>query len=83
MVSGGATVDDLLNAVRLVETGEKLGNIDQLHFRDPDSFVSGQLHKHYEHWVKLAQEVPFDNAPEVLTRIRQKVSTMGWLVFRL
>ena len=35
----------------LVEKGEKIGDVGQLHFRDPDSFVAGELHKHPSYWA--------------------------------
>ena len=40
-----ADSDQLVRMARLVRKGERIGNVEELYFRDPDSFVAGELHK--------------------------------------
>ena len=42
---GEAVNDPLDHIVTLVKSGEVIGNVDQLTFRDPNNFVAGQLHR--------------------------------------
>ena len=74
-VNGGTTPNDhLLKTVQLVETGELVGDAQWLAFRDPDSFLAGELHRHTSSWHELSERFPSVQQNEVLTWINEKVS---------
>jgi len=66
----GVTVNDLAGRdLDPVVQGVQLGNPADLLFRDPSSFRAGELHNHYEQWVRFGTQ-----QKEVLGWIRNKVS---------
>ena len=44
--------------VTRVETGEVVGHVSQLVFRDPDTFRAGELHRHFPFWETIAGRHP-------------------------
>ena len=63
-----------LRIVTRVETGEVVGHVSQLVFRDPDTFRAGELHRHFPFWETIAGRHPSPQQHQVLGWIRNKVS---------
>jgi len=47
-------------------------------FRDPETFVAGELHNHLEQWEAIADEIPTPEQLQVLRWIREKVSIFDY-----
>lgn len=60
--------------VQSVLDGTALADVSMLAFRDPESFVAGNLHCHYGFWEFIARSAPCDLANSVLTWIRDFVN---------
>ena len=74
-VSGGRAANDhLMQAVRSVEKGIQIGDVQSLVFPDPNNFEAGELHRNVHSWEVLAERFPSLEQQEVLTWIREKVS---------
>lgn len=71
-VSEGMTVvpDERL---QMITRGELLGDPSTLSFRSPDTFRSGELHSHLEHWEKIVDKPASPEQLQVLSWIRDKV----------
>ena len=54
----------------MVSNGQALASPRDVFFRDPSSFVPGELYNHYQEWEKIA---PNGEADEVLSFIRDGV----------
>jgi hypothetical protein len=54
--------------------GSQSPGIKDLPFRDPNSFLAGQLHLHVTDWEKIVARAPYDEAYEVLNWLKNKVS---------
>ena len=63
-----------MQKTRLVENGEIIGHVEELLFRDPDTFVAGELHKRITQWAEIAKLAPSSHQEEVLSWIGNKVS---------
>lgn len=75
LTNRGETVNDHLNhMVELVVSGEVIGDVDRLLFRDPNSFVAGQLHEHLGNWESILKETQSSKRCEVWDWIENKVS---------
>lgn len=61
----------------MVSRGMSLASAKDVIFRDPSSFVPGELHEHLREWEKIA---PLGQADDVLSYIRNKVDV--WAVFQ-
>ena len=48
-------------------------DISMLTFRDPDSFVAGNLHNHFPSWERIANIALFDLTPKILLWIKNCV----------
>ena len=60
--------------VQSVLDGTALADVSMLAFRDPESFVAGNLHCHYGFWEFIARSAPCDLANTVLSWIRDFVN---------
>lgn len=58
----------------LVKSGEVIGDVDQLTFRDPNNFVAGQLHRSLGNWDAVLTESQPTKRSEVWNWIENKVS---------
>ncbi|KAK3732310.1 hypothetical protein QZH41_020462, partial [Actinostola sp. cb2023] len=58
--------------------GDRLGDPSTLSFRDPETFVAGELHNHLEQWEAIADEIPTPEQLQVLRWIREKVSIFDY-----
>ena len=56
-----------------VISGQACANVSMLSFRDPDSFVSGNLQNHFPAWELIANIVPFDLTSKILLWIKNCV----------
>ena len=54
--------------------GTFLPDIEKFPFRDPDVFITGQLHQFPEIWEQVAASSSYDRADEVLDWLKHKVS---------
>lgn len=63
-----------MQKTRLVENGEIIGHVEELLFRDPDTFMAGELHKRITQWAEIAKLAPSSHQEEVLSWIGNKVS---------
>lgn len=57
-----------------VTKGQTVGRVEELCFRDPDSFCPGELHRNVEYWEATIQEQSSTIQSDVLRWIRDKVS---------
>ena len=49
--------------------GHALADVSMLAFRDPESFVAGELHRHSGSWSRIASLAPCDLVVQVLNWI--------------
>ena len=54
--------------------GDALGDPTTLFFRDPTSFRTGELHRHYEQWSEIVGQHPTVQQAEALHWIKEGVS---------
>ena len=64
--------------IRKVQQGSQLANTSVLAFRDPQSFVAGELHNHYDSWEKLASLAPYKDTKDVLSWIKHSVNVFDF-----
>lgn len=57
-----------------MQSGDIVGDVKWLKFRDPDAFIAGELHNHGSVWDEIAGETPSMKHKEVLNWIHNKVS---------
>ena len=55
-------------------SGSRTADIDLLTFPDPNNFLAGQLHEHYEQWLYISATVKHELAQDVLEWIKQGVT---------
>ena len=60
---GGWLVEDVIS-------GQARADVSMLTFRDPDSFVGGNLHNHFPAWEHIATIAPFDLMSKILLWIK-------------
>ena len=56
-----------------VISGQARGEVSIRSFRDPDSFVAGNLQNHFPAWELIANIAPFDLTPKILLWIKNCV----------
>ena len=56
-----------------VISGQARVDVSMLAFRDPGSFVAGNLHNHFPAWECIANIAPFDLTPKILLWIKNCV----------
>ena len=56
-----------------VISGQACSNVSMLSFRDPDSFVPGNLQNHFPAWELIANIAPFDLTSKILLWIKNCV----------
>ena len=56
-----------------VISGQACANVSMLSFRDPDSFVAGNLQNHFPAWELIANIAPFDLTFKILLWIKNCV----------
>ena len=56
-----------------VISGQARAGVSMLSFRDPDSFVAGNLQNHFPAQERIANIVPFDLTPKILLWIKNCV----------
>jgi hypothetical protein len=57
-----------------VLSGSQTADVSFLAFPDPNSFVAGQLHQHYDQWLHIASALHHDNTHAILEWIKHGVS---------
>ena len=62
------------NLLEDIITGRKNPEIKSLAFRDPNSFVAGGLHEYFHTWLEIATISGYEQAPQVLDWIKNKVN---------
>lgn len=76
-LSGGMTANGNLERVmRQVVSGETIGDIENLMFRDPSQFCAGELHNNVGYWDEIASRNPSERHNTILGWIRNKVSVV-------
>ena len=77
LVSRGVTANQSLETlVKKVERGEVISDLENLVFRDPNSFCVGELHNHVPYWEEIACVNPSEKHEEIQAWIRDKVSIL-------
>ena len=61
-----------------VISGQARVDVAMLAFRDPDSFVAGNLHNHFPAWEGIANIAPFDLMPKILLWIKNCVDVQDF-----
>ena len=61
-----------------VISGQARADVSMLAFRDPDSFVAGNLHNHFPAWERIANIAPFDLTPKILLWIKNCVDVQDF-----
>ena len=56
-----------------VISGQACADVSMLSFRDPDSFVAGNLQNHFPAWELIANIAPFDLTSKILLWIKNCV----------
>lgn len=60
--------------VQSIIQGSSLADVRMLKFRDPSTFVAGELHRHSEVWSKISKSTPdYPQSSEILHWILHKV----------
>ena len=68
---GGWLVEDVIS-------GQARADVSMLTFRDPDSFVGGNLHNHFPAWEHIATIAPFDLTSKILLWIKNCVDVLDF-----
>jgi hypothetical protein len=66
-----------LDSVVNVSNGSIFPDLKTILFRDPDSFVAGQLHKHVDCWEEIIHFAPYDEAYDVLDWIKNTFAILS------
>ena len=61
-----------------VISGQARADVSMLAFKDPDSFVAGNLHNHFQAWERIANIAPFDLSPKILLWIKNCVDVQDF-----
>ena len=56
-----------------VTSGQACADVSMLSFRDPDSFIAGNLQNHFPAWELIANIAPFDLTSKILLWIKNCV----------
>ena len=61
-----------------VISGQARADVSMLAFRNPDSFVAGNLHNHFQAWERIANIAPFDLTLKILLWIKNCVDVQDF-----
>lgn len=71
---GVAANQNMSDLIEKVKSGEALGHIEDLLFRDPSSFCAGEIHNHVNEWEEILQHRWSPKLEEISGWIKDKVS---------
>ena len=75
VVDRGVTANQNMSGfVEKVRSGEALGHVEELLFRDPNSFRAGEIHNHVNEWEEILQHHLSPKLGEISGWIKEKVS---------